>query len=238
MIYSAHYKRTLALIMEKENKFLIPLAVIVAGALVAGAVFFKSKSPSVPTETGEPVDVEVRPVTADDHILGNPNADLVIVEFSDIDCPYCSVFHQTMHKIIDEYGVDGQVSWVYRNFPLDQLHPDARTKAESTECVASLAGNDVYWKYLDALFARTETLADLPSIAAEFGVDQTAFNTCMSDKRFAAKVKADGDEAMAAGGRGTPYSVMVAKDGMTFPINGALPYDVIKQTIETALKGE
>ncbi len=238
MIYSAHYKRTLALIMEKENKFLIPLAVIVAGALVAGAVFFKSKAPSVPSETGEPVDVKVEAVTADDHILGNPNAELVIVEFSDIDCPYCSVFHQTMHKIIDEYGADGQVSWVYRNFPLDQLHPDARAKAESAECVASLAGNEVYWKYLDALFSRTETLADLPSIAAEFGVDQTAFNSCVSEKRFAAKVKAQGDEAMAAGGRGTPYSVVITKDGLTFPVNGALPYDVIKQTIETALKGE
>lgn len=225
--------------MERENKFLIPLAVIVAGALVAGAVFFKSKAPSeAPTGTNEPVDIEINPVTANDHILGNPNADLAIVEFSDIECPYCSVFHQTMHKIIDEYGLDGQVSWVFRNFPLDQLHPDARTKAESAECVASLAGNDVYWKYLDALFTRTETLADLPSIAAELGVDETAFNTCVSEKRFAERVKAEGDEAMAAGGRGTPYSIVITKDGLTFPINGALPYDVVKQTIETALKGE
>lgn len=224
--------------MEQENKFLIPIAVIVAGALVAGAVFFKSKGPDAPPVTGEPVEVEVAPVSADDHILGNPNADLAIVEFSDIDCPYCATFHTTMHRIIDEYGVTGQVAWVYRNFPLDQLHPDARTKAESAECVASLGGNDAYWDYLDALFARTETLTDLPLIAAEFGVDQAAFNACVSEKRFAERVTAHVAEAMAAGGRGTPYSVMLTKDGMTFPINGALPYDVIKQTIETALKGE
>lgn len=238
MVYSAHYKRTLDFTMEQENKFLIPIAVIVAGALVAGAVFFKSKGPAAPVEDGQPVDVEVSEVTDNDHILGNPNAELVIVEFSDIDCPYCAVFHATMHRIMDEYGLDGDVAWVYRNFPLDSLHPDARAKAESAECVASLGGNDVYWKYLDALFTRTETLADLPSIAAEFGVDQTAFNTCVSEKRFADKVVAQGDEAMAAGGRGTPYSIVVAKDGTTFAINGAQPYDVVKQTLETALKGE
>ncbi len=224
--------------MEQENKFLIPIAVIVAGALVAGAVFFKSKGPAAPVEDGQPVDVTVSEVSDSDHLLGSPNAELVIVEFSDIDCPYCAVFHATMHKIMDEYGPNGDVAWVYRNFPLDSLHPDARAKAESAECVASLGGNDAYWDYLDALFARTETLADLPSIAAEFGVDQTAFNACVSEKRFADKVTAHGDEAMAAGGRGTPYSVIVAKDGATYPINGALPYDVIKQTIETALKGE
>jgi protein-disulfide isomerase len=224
--------------MEQENKFLIPIAVIVAGALVAGAVFFKSKGPDAPPEAGEPADVEVEALSADDHILGNPNAELVIIEFSDIDCPFCAGFHTTMHRIIDEYGVDGDVAWVYRNFPLDTLHPEARTKAESTECVASLGGNDVYWKYLDALFARTETAVDLSSIAAEFGVDATAFDACMSEKRFADKVTAHGDEAIAAGGRGTPYSVIVTKDGTTFPINGALPYEVIKQTIETALKGQ
>jgi protein-disulfide isomerase len=222
-----------------QDQYLIPLALVVAGALVAGAVFFKS-STGTPTDTEPtlPENIEINPVTVDDHILGNPNAELVVVEFSDIDCPYCASFHETMHRIMDEYGTDGKVAWVYRNFPLDQLHPDARAKAESAECVASLAGNEAYWKYLDALFARSETLAELPTIAAEFGVDQAAFNSCVQEERFAKKVQAQYDEAYAAGGRGTPYSILVTKDGELYPVSGAQPYESISQIINTALVAE
>lgn len=219
-----------------ENKFLIPLAVIVAGALIAGAVFFKSKDATPGANNdGRPDEIVVAPVSADDHVLGNPNAEIVVIEYSDIDCPFCKDFHATMHRIIDEYGKDGKVAWVYRDFPLDQLHPEARTKAEATECVASLAGNDIYWKFLDALFARTESAADLPAIAVEMGVNQAAFNTCMSEKRFAEEVESDTQEAFAAGGNGTPYSVILTRDGETFPVNGAQPYEVVKQIIDTLL---
>ncbi len=220
--------------MEKENKFLVPLAILIAGALVAGAVFFKTKD-AAPTTDGTPTKIEVAPVSAQDHVLGNPNAPIALIEYSDIDCPFCKDFQTTMHRIMDEYGKNGQVSWTYRNFPLDQLHPDARLKAESAECVASLAGNETYWKYLDALFTRSETAADLPAIAAEFAVNQAAFNTCVSEKRFAARVKAEGDAALAAGGQGTPYSIILTKDGQTFPVNGAQPYEVVKQVIDTII---
>jgi protein-disulfide isomerase len=222
--------------MQSENKFLIPISVLIAGALIAGAVFFKSKDPAPNTgDSGTPEDIVVAPVSAEDHVLGNPNAEIAIIEYSDIDCPFCKDFHTTMHRIMDEYGTNGQVAWVYRDFPLDQLHPEARKKAEATECVASLAGNDAYWNFIDALFARNETAADLPAIAAEFGVNQAAFTKCLSDGTFAAAVKADGDAAFAAGGRGTPYSVILATDGSTFPINGAQPYEVVKQVIDTLL---
>lgn len=221
-----------------SDKYLIPLALVVAGALVGGAVYFKSATAPTAGDPTTPQDITLSPITADDHVLGNPNADIMIVEFSDIDCPFCSTFHTTMHRIVDEYGKDGKVAWAYRHFPIDQLHPDARLKAESTECVASLGGNEAYWNYIDALFARSETAADLPAIAAEFGVNQEAFNACVKDERFAAKVQAHYEEATAAGGRGTPYSIVVTKDGDTFPINGAQPYDVVKQVIDTILASE
>ncbi len=222
--------------MEQENKMLIPIAILVAGALVAGAVFFKSKdaAPDV-NDDGTPDEIVVAPVSAADHVLGSPNAPITIIEYSDIDCPFCKDFHATMQRIVDEYGKTGNVSWVYRNFPLDQLHPEARLKAESAECVASLAGNDVYWKYLATLFSGTETGAELGTIAATLGVNRTALDSCIAAKTFAARVKADGDAALKAGGRGTPYSIILTKDGDTFPINGAQPYDVVKQVIDTIL---
>ena len=101
------------------------------------------------TRLAESEDVEVPALTASDRYLGNINADVVIIEYSDIDCPFCKKFHPTMERIAQEYG--SKIAWVYRHFPLDSLHPEARTKAEATECVAQLAGNEVFWKYLKTL---------------------------------------------------------------------------------------
>ena len=89
-------------------------------------------------------------ILASDHIIGNPNAPIVIVEYSDSDCPYCQRFHNTMHQVKDAYG--DKVAWVYRHYPLDGLHPKARMEAEASECVAKLSDDATFWKYLDAMF--------------------------------------------------------------------------------------
>jgi len=89
-------------------------------------------------------------ILATDHIVGNPNAPIVIVEYSDSDCPYCQKFHTTMQEVKDTYG--DKVAWVYRHFPLDSLHPKARMEAEASECVAKLSNNETFWEYLEAMF--------------------------------------------------------------------------------------
>lgn len=223
--------------MQSENKFLIPLAVIVAGALIGGAVFFKDRAPSVPSNGDTPSGaIDVAPISTDDHVLGNPNADVVLITFSDIDCPFCKTFDATMRQIMDVYGKDGRVAWVYRQFPLDSLHPDARTKAESTECVASLAGNEAFWTYIGLLFTtENETVAGLGDIAVQAGVDKVAFEKCLSDGTFKQAVADDVAAAMKAGGRGTPYTVIVGKDGTTAPLSGALPYAQVEETLKTFL---
>lgn len=222
--------------METENKFLIPLSVLIAGALIGGAVFFKSKAPTneVPDPTRD-ADITVEPLSADDHVLGNPNAPITIIEFSDIDCPFCQTFDATMRRVMDKYGPTGEVSWVYRQFPLDSLHPQARLKSEATECVASLGGNEAFWEYLGILFERSETASDLSTIAAEVGVDATAFEACLDAGTFKDAVQDDVEAALAAGVRGTPYSVIIGPDGKKYPINGAQPYEVITQVIDTIL---
>jgi protein-disulfide isomerase len=93
----------------------------------------------------------LKPVTAADHIRGDINAPVKIVEFSDIDCPFCKRFHSTMQEVMKTYGDSGKVAWVYRHFPLTQLHPDAANKAEASECVAELGGNDKFWAFVDGL---------------------------------------------------------------------------------------
>lgn len=230
-----------------QNSLGIPVAIVIAGLLIAVAVFFSGKDSGVsPTqvandrnETQETPEVNVAPVTEDDHILGNPNAQILIVEYSDFDCPFCKNFHDTMNRIMAEYGDSGQVAWVYRHFPIRQLHPNAEMIAEASECVADLGGNDAFWKFTNFVFNERGTneptdIAQLPSYAEQSGVSRAAYTTCMDEGRFSEVIQEDVQAAIDAGARGTPYSVIIAGDQQGI-INGAQPYASVKQTVDTIL---
>ncbi len=123
------------------EKFSVPVSIIIAGCIMAGALYYsnlKAKEHKAIIETVQKTETgsssKMRPVTAEDHILGNPNADLVIVEYSDTECPFCKQFHSTMRRVMTDYGNSGKVAWVYRHFPIDSLHSKARNEAEATEC--------------------------------------------------------------------------------------------------------
>ncbi len=187
----------------------------------------------------------VKPVDGEDHILGNPDAPVKLVEFSDFECPFCKRFHLTMKRLMNEYGEDGKVAWVYRHFPLDSLHSKARKDAQATECANELGGNEAFWAYSDRLFEVTPSnnrldLAVLPRIAQEIGLDRAKFEACIEgDSRggkYAAHIEADVQDAVASGGTGTPFSLVIAPNGKTFPINGAQPYAALKSIIDLALK--
>lgn len=220
----------------------IPIAIVLAAALVAGAILYNgNQAPTAPDKATTPgaeegVEVTVEPVTEKDHIRGNPNAPILMVEYSDYDCPFCKNFHQTMNQIIDEYGVDGKVAWIYRQFPLNQLHPNASRIAEASECVAELGGNDAFWKFSDLIFGERGTneptdITRLPEFATSAGVDERAFKTCFDSGRYTEKIQEDVAKAIAAGGQGTPHTVVIVGDQQGV-INGAQPYEVVKQIVD------
>ncbi len=95
-------------------------------------------------------DITVSEITGDDHVRGNNNAEFTIIEYSDIDCPFCTRLHATLKDLVETRE---DVRWVYRHFPLEALHPHARMKAEATECVADIEGNDEFWTFLDELMS-------------------------------------------------------------------------------------
>ena len=228
------------------EKLSVPIAIVIAGVLIAGSLYYSNiktsqyvKTPGTVTGT---TDVAMRPISSNDHILGNPNADVVIVEYSDTECPYCKQFHTTLRRVMTEYGKDGRVAWVYRHFPIDSLHPKARKAAEATECVNELGGEAKFWEYLNLVYDTTtsnNTLdpAMLPKMAKTVGVDVDAFNTCLSSGKYAAKVEADYDDAVKTGGRGTPNSILVSKDGTKTTVQGAQPYESLKATLDALLSG-
>ena len=240
-------------VARRGQSIAVPIAIVVGFGLIAAAIFFSGNQPT-PTETTTTEEAErvvdtneeqqgdlsaLNPVTADDHILGDPNAPIVIVEYSDYDCPFCKNFHETMNRIMDEYGPTGDVAWVYRHFPLQNIHPAAPRIAAAAECVADIGGNEAFWTFSDLVFAERgmnepTNVARLDEFAETAGVNAAEMNACLDAGNTQTDVEEDFTNGIAVGVRGTPYAVMVA-GGEYIPINGAQPYDTVKGIIDTTL---
>lgn len=163
---------------------------------------------------------------------------LTIIEYSDLECPFCKVFHPTMQKIVEAYP--NQIIWVYRQFPLDSLHSKARTEANATECTFEQGGDTAFWKYLDRIFEITPSnngldLTKLSTIATELGLDLTKFDLCIKNDTYKQKVNEQYESGVKAGVEGTPASFIVAKDGTYAQIMGAESFDSIKAKIDKLL---
>jgi protein-disulfide isomerase len=227
-----------------KNKISTPLAIIAAGAMIGLAILI-TKSASSTNSINQPVDekkdnseIKISSVGDNDHILGNLNAKVIVVEYSDTECPFCKSFHDTMHQIVDNYG--NKVAWVYRHFPIDALHSKAREEAKATECAASLAGNDGFWKYIDKIYEITPSNNGLDphlllEIANEIGIDKQKFETCLSSQQFKDKINNYISNGAKAGVKGTPYSLVLVNGKVVDVINGAQPLDQVKAIIDKFL---
>ena len=163
--------------------------------------------------------------------IGPANAKVTIVEFSDYQCPYCKRWNdEVFNRLMKEYP--DQVRFVYRDFPLSSIHPQAFPAAEAADCAGEQGD---YWSYHQALFGQKYGLSQdaYQKYAADLGLDTAAFAKCISDGRFSDEVTADMNFAANLGISSTP----------TFFINGialvgAQPYEVFKQVIDLELAGK
>jgi protein-disulfide isomerase len=178
---------------------------------------------------------DVEPVTKEDHVRGDRNARIALIEYSDFECPFCGQFHPTAQQVIDEYA--GQVMWVYRHFPLDQIHSNARPAAEASECVSEIGGGDAFWKFADEIFNNQQTaLEDLKATAVKIGIDGSSFDSCFNAKKYAQRVEDNYQSGINTGVTGTPGNILLdTKTGETILIPGALPYEQLKQSIDSLL---
>lgn len=232
------------------------VAGFLAGALVASAIFtlvliVQGKwggeknnylaGPTPPPAVQPPApngQINNLPVEKIDHVRGSDRAEITIIEYSDLECPFCKRFHPTMKQIFADYK--GKVRWVYRHFPLTSLHSKAQKEAEASECVAKLGGEEKFWQYIDKIYEITPAndgldLALLPKLASDLGINTAKFNDCLNSGGGASKVQRDSTDALNAGGQGTPYSVIINKAGQKLPISGALPVEQIKPMIDSLL---
>lgn len=220
-----------------RSAWLLPGAIIGAGALLAIAIFIVRDGQFFgPRPTS--IDA-VRPVDPAEHIIGNPKAEVIIIEYADIDSSYAKEYQRTLGQLMSEYGSNGKVAWVYRHFPLINKTPNSLRHAEAAECVASLGNKAAFFKFIDLIQANAPDEeqfdpANYPLIIERLGVDQAAFNACVAEGRFAPKVAADFENALESGATASPYSVILIKGKDPMPINGAIPYATLKRIVDSA----
>ncbi len=225
-----------------KSQYALPITIVIAGVLIAGAVFLAGKSTTA-TPGGTTAATTARPYQAGkDHILGNPGAPVKVIEYMDLECPHCKAFNTTMHQIMDYYGASGKVAWVQRPFPLAQIHSKAPQEAAAAECAAEQGGDKAYFAYTDKVFEITPgenglDLAQLPIIAKDVGLNVDAFNTCLSSNKYAQKISDSYAEAIAEGGQGTPYILVMDNDQLVQGgnLSGDQPYDSMRAIIDAVL---
>jgi len=233
---------------QQNSSPIIPIAIICGFAMIAIAIFFTnqggSNSEQAANQTPEVTPEELtdgvaRSVDETDYILGNPNAPIVMIEYSDYDCPFCKQFHNTMHQIMDEYGVTGRIAWVYRQFPLAELHPNSPKISEAALCVGDIGGNDAFWTFSDLIYDgrnidQGTNVTKLMQYAEASGIERSQYSACMNEGRMKKTVENSIRDGYDAGARGTPYTILLVGNQQAV-INGAQPYDVVKGIVENLI---
>lgn len=216
---------------QSNQSFLtIPSAIVIAGAIIAISIIWINKpikntndsETKAGQQTTQNITINLSPVTTNDHILGNPNASIKIIVYSDPSCPYCKIFSPIMSEIMKKYGPTGNVAEIYRHYPLDKpdasgniLHPNAGNESQALECVASLGDNDKFWAYENKMYSQNTTGTEglnqklLPIMAKDIGIDISKFNECLKSGKSKEKVEADYTSGVNAGISGTPTSFFV-----------------------------
>lgn len=222
------------LLLEKEVK--------ANSAQVATQQAAAPQPQAVPTEDTTPKKVSVD----DDPILGNSNAKITMIEFSDYECPFCKrYFDDTYSQIKKDYIETGKVKLVYRDLPL-AFHQNAHKEAEAAECIREQGGDSVYFKFHDEIFTRTTSnglglaLDQLPVIANGLGLNGQALQTCLDSGKYKAEVDKDIADAGKVGATGTP-TFFIGKSSSNGVITGtklvgAQPFSAFKQVIDDELK--
>lgn len=225
--------------------FFILLAGVLGGKLgtkssekaVAAAPSAAAPTPTAPQPAPAQGVGEVAPVTDKDHVQGPADAPVTLVEYSDLQCPFCSRFHPTMQQVMKEYK--GKVRWVYRHFPLS-FHPNAVPAANAAEC-ASEQGK--FWEFIDKVFSNNSAVnaagfdtSLLSQWAGEIGLNKSKFDACFKASKYSSVISADQASGSAAGVDGTPATIIIGKDGSKKLIPGALPFEAVKPMLDEALK--
>lgn len=211
--------------MAQQNK--VPTAEELQGVVAAAINNIAREEQEKMVQAKRTAYSNAAPTVPDDkHIYGNLNARFTLVEFSDLECPYCKRFHSTPKKLVDES--QGNVNWQWMHMPLGFHNPAAQYGAEAAECAAELGDNRSFWMYIDEFFAHTrgggQGVNDLAQLATNIGLDADEFRECMQSARHRDKVQEHVNAAQNLGITGTPATFLVDNvTGESQLLGGAQP---------------
>ncbi len=227
---------------EKTNRFLMGAAVVqvvllaviafqlsgLDNALTGGAVIDPSPGAGAPSAAPR-VPSDMKTLVDDDTVLGDKNAPVTIVEWSDYECPFCARFHSdTFGQLKSQYIDTGKVKFVYRDFPLS-FHPNAMPAAEAAECAGE---QGKYWEMHNLLFTQGVQggVTSFKQFAKQLGLNTAKFNDCVDSGKMKAEIQKDFADGQKVGIQGTPGFVV---NGQL--ISGAQPFQVFQQVIDAEL---
>ncbi len=203
----------------------------------------KAPAPQPTQQPSQPNAPQIFQISLDDDpFKGDPNAPVIVVEFSDFQCPFCSRFYQQTLPLIQENYIDtGKIKFVYRDLPLDSLHPNARLTHIAAECADE---QEKFWEYHDVLFEKQSqwqrlSSTDLPitltQFATDLGLQSASFETCLESEEMANEVKKDVADATRYGSTGTPTFFVGNEEDGFIKLVGAQPYAAFQAAIENYL---
>jgi protein-disulfide isomerase len=225
----------------KYSTFILIVILVIGGFFVLKGKGGTGNTVNIGTNPENKPSVNVKALIEDnDPVLGDPNADVSIIEFSDFQCPFCARAHfdaLAQFKQSD-YFKNNKVNLVYKHFPLSSIHPFAQKSAEASMCAYD---QGKFWEYHDILF---ENQADWSSrginamkeYAQQLGLNTAEFNNCLDSSKYKSEVTKELSQATSSGGQGTPYFIVVnKKTGDAIPISGALPWSQFEAAIQSVL---
>lgn len=237
---------------EKADSWKYAFIALVGVLVIAGAILWFNQGSVTGNviQGGTVAGPSAEALMDDDAILGDTNAEVTIVQFTDLQCPFCRKFEtETFAQLKQNYIDTGKVKFVTRDFPLESIHPGALPAAIAAECVEEEGGSSGYYAFKElvtheqnkrdsgsATGAVTQTISftneDLISWAKSLGYDITA---CLNSQKYNEEVQKDLVDGQAAGVRGTPAFFIINKQGTSTLLSGAQPYSAFKAALDSAL---
>ena len=250
-------EETGSITIKKQDLWKYSTFVLIAFILIGAVFMFTSPNGNTTNTgtTGTNPDTQPSVVSAsvdDDAVLGDPNAPVTIIEFSDYQCPFCRKFWtETYPQIKSQYVDSGKVKIVFRDFPLTSIHPAAQPAAEAAECVREKGGDESYFEMHDKIFSEQNILdggdpitgpvrdtaqfgtTELKKWAKDIGYD---IDSCLDSGKYKSEVQKDLSDGSRAGVQGTPgFIIMKSDSGKGTLLAGAYPFSAFQQVIESEL---
>ncbi len=235
---------------RKENKLSVPVAIIIAGVIIAGAILLKGSSPSENSGKAAPAKI-----TKEDRILGEKDAKVTVILYEDFQCPFCGAINGHQEPLIQalkerdaswspfvpeikKYVDEGQIALVYRDWAF--LGPESVRSAEAARCAGD---QNKFWEYHDYLYSHQSgenegafVDANLKAFATNLGLETAVFDKCLDEGKYAQAVVAQKDEGSKAGVQGTPKGFILKKGKVVSTIEGAEGWSSVKSKLDAALK--